>query len=182
MGLLAVRPAVLETSKHLEKLLCFTVFPCSALLARSKRWQLFSEQLCCRNSLENVMKKTPRGEPNKSLKTTPLEPRWLPKSTPEASFWPPAAPWPGKRQPEGPRSKTMRTRAAQTAPPGHRQTPPRQPPDPNVRGPGPPGRPRARGIPSICPNKDICTGSDTPWAAGPANFQSNCAVEIAWRT
>ena len=139
MGLLAVRPAVLETSKNLEKLLCFTVFPCSALLARSTRWQLFSEQLCCRNSLENVMKKTPRGEPNKSLKTTPLEPRWLPKSTPEASFWPPAAPWPGKRQPEGPKARQMRPRAAQEAPPGHLHTPPRQPPHPNVGGPAPRG-------------------------------------------
>ena len=29
-----------------------------------------------------------------------------PKSTPEASFWRPAPPWPGKRQPEGPKAKT----------------------------------------------------------------------------
>ena len=48
------------------------------------------------------------------------EPKWLPKSIPEASFERPAAPWPGKRQPEGLRGKKKeakrKPRAAQDAP------------------------------------------------------------------
>ena len=72
----------------------------------------------CRKELVDATKMKHARQGERIQNSSFWEAKCLPKSTPEASFWRPAAPWPGKRQSEGPKSQKKEAKSSPRGRPG----------------------------------------------------------------